>query len=55
MSFFRTIVLVILVIISIGFFNPTFAEPTVRDLNVNLDAQNGTEREGYIETFKSGF
>lgn len=56
MSFLRTAVLTLLIALGIVASSlPAFAEPTIRDLNVNFDAQNGATREGYIDSFKWGF
>lgn len=56
MSFFRTAIITLLLVISaVVSSGSAFAEPTIRDLNVNFDAQNGTTRDGYIDSFKWGF
>lgn len=53
MSFFRTALITFLLAISaVVSSGSAFAEPTIRDLNVNFDAQNGTTRDGYIDSFK---
>ena len=55
-TFLRTItVSFILLLSTIGFLGIVFAEPTSNDLNIRGDATVGTTREGYIESFKSGF
>ena len=49
---FSRIITLFLILTTLSIFGTTFAEPTIRDLNVNYDAINGTVREGYIDSFK---
>jgi Type IV secretion system pilin len=54
MSFFRTALISILLSLTFS-LGTAFAVPTVTDLNIKGDARGGVTREGYIETFRSGF